>query len=832
MDNIELKKECLGNLRGTPQHKSNGNLNNNTVTMKDVKSNKENQGTLTNLQNQLRGFNNLKSINEHKYFTDKNIDLKLHHNLKLYNEGIQKVAVQPLHSFNIDGKVELKSAVRYYEENEPRTKNWYGLSPTSAFGIVGCKDTELLETIFKQGHVYIAEGISTADAIAKSTDIVTLNCTSKNNMEAVIKNIRSVDVKEKIKITILADLDAISLAEAIAKEHNNIFIATPNFTEEEKEKFKKNFPDKKISDFWDLWKVGGNERVKKCLEAAKLIERKPVLPARFKYKDGGLYYQKNDDDTKDIFISSIINIVAQTSDDKSKNWGRLVEFEDKNNITHREVISMDTLGADCSAVISVLLNNGMSINHVEHTAKKRLIQFIQDTKVYKSTTCVNKVGWYKNHFILPHCIIPSTNAIYWQNNKLSDSGYSKKGTLEEWQKNVARYCEGNSRLILALSIAFTAPLLPILGSESYGINLIGSSSTGKSTALKVASSVYGGHNYIQQWRATDNALESVAEAHNHTLLCLDELGQINGQKAGEIAYLLANGQGKNRLNKDSVTKKKYSWETIFLSTGEISISDKMKEYNKQSMAGMEVRCIDFPASTEVGYGIYEKLHNFDDGAKFSSYLQDVTNKYYGIAIIEFIERLVTTDNWENNIKDIRSKIQNDFFNEYIDDGADGQVKRVANHFINLISIAVVASNLGVLPFEEKNIIDSLIKCFNDWLEYRGTTKSSEEEKILGQVQGFFETHHKSRFIALNNANEEINPDEKIIKTLGYKKKINGGYEFYLYEGAYKEMISGFNKKTARDILLKEQILMESSLQKTFLNKRNRFYHFKLKVEIK
>ena len=37
-------------------------------------------------------------------------------------------------------------------------------------------------------------------------------------------------------------------------------------------------------------------------------------------------------------------------------------------------------------------------------------------------------------------------------------------------------------------------------------NLIGSSSIGKSTALKVVASVYGGHDYIQQWQQTGQVL--------------------------------------------------------------------------------------------------------------------------------------------------------------------------------------------------------------------------------------------------------------------------------------------------------------------------------------
>ena len=44
---------------------------------------------------------------------------------------------------------------------------------------------------------------------------------------------------------------------------------------------------------------------------------------------------------------------------------------------------------------------------------------------------------------------------------------------------------------------------------------------------------------MQTWRATANGLEAAAELHNHGLLCLDELGQVDPKEAGETAYLLA-----------------------------------------------------------------------------------------------------------------------------------------------------------------------------------------------------------------------------------------------------------------------------------------------------
>ena len=228
-------------------------------------------------------------------------------------------------------------------------------------------------------------------------------------------------------------------------------------------------------------------------------------------------------------------------------------------------------------------------------------------------------------------------------------------------------------------------MLPKLGSESYGINFLGNSSIGKSTTLKVAASVYGGHNYIQQWNSTGNALESVAEGHNHTLLCLDEMSQCDPNKIGEIAYMLANGQGKNRLNRESNLKKKYSWNTIFLSTGEKSISDRLQEYGKQATAGMEVRCIDVPADAKQGYTLFDTIHDFKHTNDLTDYMRGATNKYYGTPIIEFLNSFLGREDAVEVLNKARGDIKKKFFKEYIKDKADGQVKRVAGHFVDLIA---------------------------------------------------------------------------------------------------------------------------------------------------
>jgi putative DNA primase/helicase len=147
-------------------------------------------------------------------------------------------------------------------------------------------------------------------------------------------------------------------------------------------------------------------------------------------------------------------------------------------------------------------------------------------------------------------------------------------------------------------VAFVAPLLHLLGEENGGFNLRGPSSGGKTTALKIALSVYGGEKMLHSWRATANGLESIAAFHNDCLLCLDELGKPEPKIAGGVAYLLVNGEGKQRCDKSGFSRKKQAWRLLFLFSGEIGLPDLIRQSCQKVRGGHEVRFVDIPAYSD------------------------------------------------------------------------------------------------------------------------------------------------------------------------------------------------------------------------------------------
>jgi putative DNA primase/helicase len=208
---------------------------------------------------------------------------------------------------------------------------------------------------------------------------------------------------------------------------------------------------------------------------------------------------------------------------------------------------------------SVLLDGG---RYIAPGAKARnhLTNYIQGVHTDARARCTDRTGWHGSAFVLPERVIGPQDGerVLFQSAAGSASYYGTAGTLDDWRREVAAPCSGNSRLLFCVSTAFASVLLDLSGDENGGFHLLGTSSEGKSSALYAAASVFGGRDYLHRWRATSNGLEDIATAHSGALLILDELGQVEPKEAGEIAYMLANGTGKHRADRTGGARRAQS----------------------------------------------------------------------------------------------------------------------------------------------------------------------------------------------------------------------------------------------------------------------------------
>jgi putative DNA primase/helicase len=591
------------------------------------------------------------------------------------------------------------------------------------------------------------------------------------------------------------------------------------------------------------------------------------LRKRFRVDAEGVWYtppRNEDGQPPDVWVCAPLHIVAATRDVDNNHHGHLLEFHDRHGHPQQWAMPLELL-EDQREYRKVLRRLGLSMNSA---ARAELQLYLEVWHAEARARCVDRVGWYGHAYVFPDGTLGDTGGerLVLQTLDHKSEGYRQAGTLEGWQHKIATRCVGNSRLLVAVSTGFAAPLLEPLGEESGGLHFRGISSEGKTTALLIAATVWGEPGRIERWRSTANALEGVALAHNHNVLCLDELKEVDPREAGGVAYMLANGTGKRRGQPHGGTRPRLTWRLLFLSTGEISLEQHMAEAGQRIQAGQEVRLVDIPADAGAGYGLFEDLHGTTSSKAFADQLREATAEHYGHAGRAFVTAL--SQDRTGNAANAR-RLRDGFVAQQVPTGASGQVFRVAQRFGLIGAAGELATAAGITGWPEGAALEAAARCFQDWLRQRGGVGNAEEARALSQVRLYFERFGEARFkpwtvgsgdtcercrgigkveysymggkcfdcYGSGTITSETEPNRPIYQRAGFRRATQDGRtEYYvLPEVFHKEMAQGFDAQELVKVLLKYDLLYRARDGKPQCSRRlpgmgvKRVYHFKADI---
>ena len=622
-----------------------------------------------------------------------------------------------------------------------------------------------------------------------------------------------------------------SKAREAAQRNNGCNVAFPAFKEETFERLRET-GEKLPTDFNDLHVLEGLEAVKQQLTEALTKPPEPCIPDCFDVDDRGVHYKGEEQLT---LCEPPLYVTARTRDERNQNQGRLLEWKDDDGVSHQWAAPNRMLSGDGGEVRAKLLDEGLII-YPSQGARAKFSEYLLRVKPEKRIISLSTTGWNEGCFALPDIIFPNDGNRVLQSDNQHLKTFKTSGTLEEWQTHIAQYAKGNSRLTFVLALAFAAPLLELTKGESGTVHIIGKSSNGKTTALRMSGSVWGGsggeNGFVKQWRTTPNALEALAESHCDCLLPLDELSQADAKSIGDSAYMIANNQGKHRMTRSAIARPIYEWRVLVLSSGEGMLDDKLEEAGKKAMAGMDVRFVSLPSDAGKGNGVAETLHGFPDSGAFADHLKTACTTYYGTAIRAFLPRLVKEINEDKDkvVKLIKS-LQDKFAQDHLPKGADGQVRRVVGRFGLIAAAGELAINYGILPLSEGDAVSAVAVCFNSWLDLRGGIGALEETRGIAQIRGFLENHGDSRFVKIKNG--ELSEDYSNVRDrMGFREAdTNGAYHYYVLSESFKEMCAGRSVKDMPRILHQHGMLHKTE-KDTFqvskrlpgLGKQKRVYH--------
>lgn len=498
-----------------------------------------------------------------------------------------------------------------------------------------------------------------------------------------------------------------------------------------------------------------------------------------------------------VWICSPLYITASTRDELGGEWGRLLEWTDRDGRAHRWAMPCEMLAGSGEELRGAVLRGGVEITSHPHE-RRRLADYIAWSRPAITARAVTRTGWHGSAFVYPHRTEGDTEAepIFYQSAHVEGVRLGVGGTLEGWRASIATPAAGNSRLVLALSAAFAAPCLGLLRAEGGGLHFKGESSTGKSTAVYAAASAWGPPAYVRSWRSTANALEGIATQHSDLLVCLDELRELpNVKDAGPVAYMLANGQGKGRANRDGTARAAASWRVLYLSTGEIGLSDLIAEGGGRTYAGQEVRVLDIPADAGAKLGMFERLPQGMKAGAFADALKDAAGTHYGHAGPAFVAELASR---HGEAREALRMARDAIAATLAPADAAGQVRRVAQRFALVAAAGELATEYGLTGWTEGEAAQAAAVCFRAWLDARGTAGAAEPAAMLAQVRRFLEAHGESRFAPMDQTDNRAT-----INRAGFRREAadGSGTEFLVLREAFKvELCKGFDNRAVAKAL--------------------------------
>jgi putative DNA primase/helicase len=386
------------------------------------------------------------------------------------------------------------------------------------------------------------------------------------------------------------------------------------------------------------------------------------------------------------------------------------------------------------------------------------------------------------------------------------------------------------------SLGLTGPILALVGGpRSGGFQLFGPAETGKTAAAMVTGSLWGCHRsperrengFSESWHTTAGKIEITALAHNETVLPLDETkraGRNDKERAQavlDISFGLAENVEKERLTNIGSIR---GWRFYFLSTSNYSLDELAQR------AGLEIddaergRLVDVP-NPVGGHGIYEDLHGFENGQKFTDTLKIRCRKFCGAMGEEFVRRLVQDRSTDPAGLKQFLKAERNVYLQAIKAQAQAQnlklLNRASGRFATTFAAGSLGIKYGILRWSRDDLLQAILSCQLDGLRYAQTENQQADRSIAGLRRNLVRYFADNRG-QFRNLDKKMPPlgKHKFGSVPGYFATFKGKKWLYLTADQLKAIIgSGKNADQLKTELAVDGLLDQASTGKYLVQRR-------------
>lgn len=340
-------------------------------------------------------------------------------------------------------------------------------------------------------------------------------------------------------------------------------------------------------------------------------ESTEVIPSNYKIGDNKWLYklvEKGRGDDKQIvpmLVTSTPPFITKCYKDiESLIISYEMSYLKANEVTKFPVQALDI--RDAKNIIN-LSSKGLDVDSNNRSELVQFISMFMRLNNLPTNKTVSRLGHVRGHFIHPLIDSDVELIIHQEGYKRLANAFKTKGTLQDYSDTVFKQVKGSPMTMMFVYASLGSILLHDFNVEPFIIDLSGKTSTGKTTALKVASSVWGTDDLRSEWNTTKVSVERKASMMNSFPLIYDDTRKAPVYQLADIVYQFSGGRSKGRGNVHSIDSES-TWQNILISTGETSIV----EYG-QEKAGISARVItlqDNPFSDDVDLrALYDGLEN-------------------------------------------------------------------------------------------------------------------------------------------------------------------------------------------------------------------------------
>lgn len=279
-----------------------------------------------------------------------------------------------------------------------------------------------------------------------------------------------------------------------------------------------------------------------------------------------------------------------------------------------------------------LLDKGFSLTATESNSITLCDILLEQENSLNIELCHTKLGYQtakgQNYYFGKEEISGKITSTY-----VGDQDLSSSGAFCEWQAFVSQELAENPLLALPLAMGVSAPVatrLKLAGvtDETLLWALIGASSTGKTTCLKLSASAWGkpsGDGIVDNITGTEKYFFASLANHEGYPNYFDETSAVEWDFTKAI-YTVALSREGGRCNTDGTPKKRKTWSGAVIFTGETSLF-----HRTNGNGGLHARLIEFDFSWFSDDKQPDKISRFVSQnygtawLQLVSYLQSVTD---------------------------------------------------------------------------------------------------------------------------------------------------------------------------------------------------------------